>query len=220
MHINTKCDYSIRFFEGDQNNVNNIKPKKANGVLNICFPKNKGLSKAANYASKLATKDYICLIDDDMEMTTHWDMHLLNAHERTRSNWVSSTMVEPIPSKTNISTYHKYNPFEHGWWRQNSNCPLLIPKDFWDKIGGYDEDFPNVGAELGLAKRAYDNGVRDFVQTPFSVIIHHQSQSMNRIKGLPGLRKARDRMFKDKYGITRKEFVSLIKKGERYDPTF
>jgi GT2 family glycosyltransferase len=198
--------------------------EKIANEINIFNGKNVGLSEAANKGVEVASKEYVCLIDDDMEVQIKWDVLLLKAHKNTGSDWVCSTNAEPIPNKTNISIEDyengKYDPGKHGWHRQNSNTPLLIPQDFWESIGGYDEEFPNVGAELGLAKRAYDNGVKDFVQTPFSVATHHQSQSMKRRDDLRSLRRDRDLVFRQKYGITRIEFTKLIGKGERYDPSF
>jgi GT2 family glycosyltransferase len=185
---------------------------------------NIGLSKAANHGAFKATKDYICLIDDDMTVLPDWDKHLFDAHKKTGSNWVATTCIEPIAPHYNISTkcwdylQIKRDPLGKLIWYHNiSNTPLLIPTKFWREIGGYDEDFPNSGAELGLAKRAYDHGERDFVQTPYSLVHHKQSQSMNRLPGLKKARKDRDTKFKEKYNMARKEFTTLIGKGEVYN---
>lgn len=195
------------------------------GVMNLFSRTNIGLSKATNIAinrvTKTVTKDYICLIDDDMTVTKNWDKHLLDAHIKTKSDWVASTMIEPIPPRWNIGTESYKRGFKPlHWYRNISNTPLLIPTKFWKLIGGYDEDFPNVGAELGLAKRAYDHDVRNFVQTPLSLVYHKQSQSMKKLENRGKLAKKRDTIFKAKYNISRKEFTKLIGKGEIYDSTF
>jgi len=188
---------------------------KINGVDHeLRYYENVGLSKAANKGAKFATKDFICLIDNDMEVMDQWDIHLLYSKDfKPESNWTCSTMVEPNPSSTNVSR----KDMARYWYKQISNTPLLIPKKFWEKMGGYDEDFPNVGAELGLAKRAYDYGERWFLQSACSAVFHHQSQSMNKLSTISEERKKRDITFKNKYGITRKQFVKLIGKGEKYD---
>lgn len=189
--------------------------------LQISFKKNVGLSAAANAGAVYAAKQFICLIDDDMEVTYGWDTYLLNAHIKTKSNWVASTMVEKKPSPNNVGVKDwMKGKLPKEWYRTNSNTPLLIPTRFWKEIGGYDEDFPVVGAELGLAKKAYDHGVRDFIQTPHSIVLHKQSQSMNRLKDINVQRDRRNVNFYRKYGMSRQDFVKMIGKGERYDPTF
>ena len=185
--------------------------------IHIYNKANLGLSKAANQGAKKASTDYICLIDNDIEVTRDWDLNLFGARMSTKSNWVCSTRIEPNPSNTNAKSLNGYDPEKHGWYRQISNTPLLIPKKFWDKIGGYDEDFFVIGAELGLAKRAYDHGVRDFVQTPRSVVLHKESQSTGKLPNIKKHRQDRDRIFKDKYGMNKRDFTKLIGKGTRFD---
>ncbi|HUX57141.1 MAG TPA: glycosyltransferase [Bacteroidales bacterium] len=187
-------------------------------VKNIDYRSNIGFSKAANAGADLAKKDYICIIDDDTTVTRNWDKHLLDAQLQTKSNWVCSTRIEPIAPKWNISVESYRRGFRpYLWYRNISNAPLLIPNNVWEAIGGYDEDFPNVGAELGLAKKAYDYGIRDFLQTPLSIAFHKQSQSMKRLPDIKNDRIKRDQIFKSKYGITRKKFVKVIGKGNVYE---
>ena len=195
---------------------------KINGVDHeFRYYENVGLSKAANQGAKFASKNFICLIDNDVEVMEQWDISLLYSKEfKPESNWTCSTMVEPKPSSTNVcrKKFIRYGfmLFARDWYKQISNTPLLIPKKFWEKIGGYDEDFPNVGAELGLAKRAYDHGERWFLQSN-SMVFHHQSQSMDKLSTINEEKKQRDITFKNKYGITRKQFIKLIGKGEKYN---
>lgn len=189
------------------------------GAENIFQDTNIGLSKAANIGSKLAEKSYICLIDDDMTVMKFWDIYLFYAMGEKRSdNWVASTCIEPIAPHYNISTKEwEKNIKPVNYYCNISNTPLLIPASFWREIGGYDEDFPNSGAELGLAKRAYDHGERKFLQIPDSLAWHKQSQSFKKVKNMASIRKKRDIDFKEKYGITRQEFIKIIGKGKKYE---
>lgn len=194
-------------------------PEVRNTDVNMGFAENVGLSAATNKVTKHAIKDYICLMDDDMIVLKDWDLHLLLALERFKNNWMSSTVIEPIAPHYNINKKlwdEGWRPEEKPYYHNISNTPLLIPKGFWNSIGGYDEDFPNSGAELGLAKRAYDVGERLFLQTPNSLVIHFQSQSFKKLPGLKQARKDRDINFKNKYGMSRKNFVQAIGKGQVY----
>jgi GT2 family glycosyltransferase len=188
---------------------------------NFHFSGNRGFSFAANHGVRHTKGNYVCIIDDDSTVCENWDLCLLKAHKNTNSNWVASTRVEPIAPHYNISNEEYktqyYKKYKFAWYKNISNVPLLIPKKFWNEIGGYDEDFPNVGAELGLAKRAYDHGERLFLQTPYSLAHHKQSQSMKRMNGIKQARNNRDRTFYKKYGMNRGEFTKLIGKGKVYE---
>lgn len=186
-------------------------------VEEVAFCTNVGLSKAANRGSEYAKRRYICLIDDDCEVFEGWDYALWEGLSPKKTNWVASTRIEPIAPHYNISIKDWRNGvYPEKWYHNISNTPLLIPIGFWFEIGGYDTDFPNVGAELGLAKKAYERGEDLFLQTPHSIVYHYQSQSMKRLKHKRLLWKERDTKFKEKHGISRKEFKKIIKKGEEY----
>ena len=191
--------------------------EKIKDAHNILFCKNVGLCKAANEASLYANTNYICLIDDDIEVLPKWDINLFN--NDIYKNWIASTRIEPIAPHYNISCDdYKKGKIPEKFYHNISNTPLLIPRKFWEKIGGYDEDFVTIGAELGLAKKAYDAGERLFLQTPNSMVIHKQSQSTKRLLGIANIRKQRDKTFSIKYGMTRKKFIKIIKKGEVFNP--
>jgi len=205
-------------------------PKGDRNIRNItdCHHhyRNAGFSRAVNFSvgySEIylkSKKQWICIIDDDSTVAKYWDKALIDAFEKTGSSWIASTRVEPKAPHYNMTpeSYKKYGICGQPEWYHNiSNVPLIIPTHFWKTIGGYDEDFPNVGAELGLAKRAYDHGERQFAQTPYSIAFHKQSQSMKRLKNIKQARIDRDRIFKEKYGISRQEFTKLIGKGEVYE---
>lgn len=209
-------DHEIIVFHNEHSDCDTLFGKKYY-CIDLHSRNNIGLSKAANRCFVVASKDYICLIDDDITVTKNWDKHLFDAHIRMKSNWVASTRIEPIAPKWNVSTESYRRGFRPWlWYRNISNTPLLIPAKVWESIGGYDEDFPNVGAELGLAKRAYDCGIRNFLQTPLSIVSHKQSQSTKRLDNIKKARKSRDVTFKTKYGISRKDFTEIIGKGQVY----
>ena len=91
----------------------------------------------------------------------------------------------------------------------------MIPHELWRQIGGYDEDFPTVGSEIGLAKKLYDTGCRDLAITvPGSLVYHFQARSTGRVSQIENLQAARDQMFLRKYGVEIEDFKNQsLKKG-------
>ena len=51
-------------------------------VLSLYSTQNLGLTRAANIAAKASTKDYICLIDDDMTVAKDWDSALISGLDK------------------------------------------------------------------------------------------------------------------------------------------
>jgi len=98
----------------------------------------------------------------------------------------------------------------------NSSCPFIIDKKIYHKIDGYDEDFSNVGAELGLAKRLWDIGISNIgLETSSSLVYHFQSTTISRINRAE-MAKYREEKFKEKYNMNPTEFRKEIKKGNTH----
>lgn len=197
---------------------------------------NAGLCNSANRLSKAATKDFICPIDDDIVVLPGWDKALLDAHKKYSKKWISSTRIEPLcppygvkgnfgrsPSQLRMDELLRFNEQLKldKIYINNSNYPLLIPTEFWHEIGGYDTDFdPGIGSEVGLAKRCWEHGVRDFLQVPDSRVYHFQSTTVHRLKDVGTQRSKREQVFKNKYGLERQEFITkYMKKGSEWHDT-
>ena len=57
-----------------------------------------GICSAINMATELATKDDICIIDDDMYLLPDWDKEIVDFkknHKLSDLDWVCSTMINP-----------------------------------------------------------------------------------------------------------------------------
>jgi GT2 family glycosyltransferase len=77
-----------------------------------------------------------------------------------------------------------FNPEGYGGWRRDSvrevelvtGCLLLIRRNLWNQLGGFDESFFMYGEEADLCYRARIMGVRPMM-TPDAAIIHYDGAS-------------------------------------------
>lgn len=77
-----------------------------------------------------------------------------------------------------------FNPEEIGNWQRDSErevdivtgCLLLIHRETWDMLGGFDPDFVMYGEEVDLCLRAGAEGLRPHI-TPDATIIHYGAAS-------------------------------------------
>jgi len=194
--------------------------------------KNIGLSAAANRASQKADRDFICLIDDDMYVLPRWDKELINFVQLygLERFWVVSTMLERAGQYTLRTDFgnslekfneadllRKFEKYKNKLLPviNNSALPGLIPTQLWCDVGGYDENFPVIGSDDGLAKRLWDYGCRDVgITVPRSLVYHFQSASTGKLHNLEALQVERDDKFLAKYGVTLSYFQDQeLKKG-------
>jgi GT2 family glycosyltransferase len=197
---------------------------------------NIGLSAAANMAARKADHNFICLVDDDMYVLPRWDKELVDFVEwhALKRFWVVSTMLERAGQYTLKADFGK-SPEEFdeadllrkfGKYKNkllpvinNSALPGLIPTQLWFDVGGYDEDFPVIGSEIGLAKKLWDSDCRNVgITVPKSLVYHFQAASTRKLQNLEVLQVERDDKFLAKYGVTLREFRDKeLKKGQPWD---
>lgn len=190
---------------------------------------NVGLSVGANEAATRASKELIYLIDDDMYVLPGWDVELfkfLEDHDLDpNATWLNSTMIEPKTGPTWSLGGYDYgrtpDTFREDELLQdvqskriprigtlNSTAfPCLISREVWEAVGGYDERIGiAIGSEEGLAKRAWDYGIRNFVNVPNSLIYHLQQTTTSRLTNYVAHMAHRERTFHQIYHMTTKEF--------------
>ena len=77
-----------------------------------------------------------------------------------------------------------FDPESLGAWQRDtvaevdavSGCFLLIRRELWDKLGGFDESFFMYGEDMDLCLRAWKSGTKCMI-TPDARIIHHGGRS-------------------------------------------
>lgn len=212
--------------EGTDGTIDYLIQEKINYTVS---DKNIGLCKGTNNLTKFITKDWVCLIDDDMYVLPNWDRALIEFYIDNGLNyksWLSSIMLELSkgPNTTISPVYYGDSPHNFNETKllndyetlykgilptlvSNQATPLLLRSDLWKEINGYDEAFdPGIGAEEGLAKKIWDIGGRNFVGVPNSLVYHFQCKTTKRIPA--GGSNNRDEQFMKIHGITVKDFLN------------
>jgi len=85
-----------------------------NGFTYTKSDSNVGLPQGANLISEHATKDFVCMIDDDIYVLPYWDECLINFREEhfeyDTPTWVASVRIEP----EGVGNPSVISPFNYG----------------------------------------------------------------------------------------------------------
>lgn len=161
-------------------------------VLNA---QNLGYAGANNRGAALATGDLLILLNNDLILTPRWLEPMLAAYRRfgdivgnvqrdARTGAVDHTGMwvtlqgKPAHDRT----------LPPRWWRTlrpvrrtvaATGACLLVPRDLWQQLGGFDEAFRNGGEDVDLCFRARALGHPTVIALT-SIIRHHVSSSPGR----------------------------------------
>lgn len=104
------------------------------------------------------------------------------------SCWRRQSLWSVLCFATGLSSVFRdsalFNSEAYGGWRRDSvrevdivsGCFLLIKRDLWEKLGGFDPEFFMYGEEADLCLRARKLGARPIV-TPDATIVHYGGAS-------------------------------------------
>ena len=164
-------------------------------------PANAGICIAVNMAAGLATNNYIIYMNDDMYCCPGWDKHLADEiyNIPTDNFMLSSTMIEPnntgngavivadfgkdIESFREQDLLNKLPGFQKNDWSGASWPPCLIPKKYWQIVGGFSIEFsPGMASDDDLSRKLWEAGCRYYKGVGKSFVYHFQSKSTLRIK--------------------------------------
>tara|TARA_Y100000590_G_scaffold274281_1_gene307979 strand:+ start:23076 stop:23957 length:882 start_codon:yes stop_codon:yes gene_type:complete len=222
---NSKFNHEIiiHINEGNDGTVQYIKDK---GFKYTYTKTNVGLCTAVNLSAKKATTEFILYSHDDMYFCPGWDEALLKEINSldTKAYYISGTMIEKETGHIQLDcgtdhkdfdeiklleNYNKINYINH----QGSHwAPHLIHKDFWDKIGGFSEEFnPGIGSDPDLNMKLWKAGVRIFKGLESFRVYHFGSVVLRKKKNFT--KNNGTKTFLLKWGITPKFFVKYYLKG-------
>lgn len=160
--------------------------------------KNLGYAGANNRAARIARGELLVLLNNDLILTPRWLEPMLGAH---------ATLGERAGIIGNVQRNARTGMVDHAGIvinltgkpehlrelpppREIARSPtrpvpavtgacLLIARDLWQQLGGFDEGFMNGGEDVDLCYRARAAG-REIVVVLDSVIRHHVSSSVGR----------------------------------------
>ena len=169
---------------------------KNDKILYTKSSENIGLCSGVNNAYKLSTKNFILYSHDDMYFLPNWDNELANDMTSINSNkfYLSMTQLAPTgPVKGNIQhiqfdcgdTFENFNEqkliknyraFKFKDLQGSHWAPHLIPKDLWEKVGGFSEEFnPGFASDPDLNMKLWKEGNRIFKSVSNSRVYHFGS---------------------------------------------
>ncbi|MBL8029082.1 MAG: glycosyltransferase [Fibrobacteres bacterium] len=220
LHINEGIDGTLEF-------------AKTSGLKYTYSAQNVGVCCALNQAAALATKSYICYMNDDMMVCQNWDNALIYEIEKRKSDlfYLSATMIEPVDTGNRCVISPKdygrtpqdfraedldkeYKLLSHADWNGASWPPSVVSKRIWDAVGGYSEEFsPGMYSDPDFSMKLWKFGVRDFLGVSASRVYHFMSKSVSKLKNRGMGRK----LFLTKWGVSSSTFYRhILKLGTSY----
>lgn len=144
----------------------------------LTMPQNGGYAAACNYGAQNATGELLIFMDSDILVADDWLEHLLNAYNNVKNCGAVSTTILNLNGKKVVHWGLAMNkgmevvkPFRdgflpeqirHGIYEFNmasSGC-ILIPKEVFNKVGGFDEQFYNGFCDLDLTYKITRQGLK------------------------------------------------------------
>ena len=213
LHVNEGADGTIQYV-------------KENNIKHTYTKNNVGLCTATNLAASKATSNYILYSHDDMYFCPDWDQFLMNeiSNLNTNAYYISGTMIEKSSGHIQLDCGNDFKDFdeekllrEHKkikfFDHQGSHwAPHLIHKSYWDKIGGFSEEFnPGIGSDPDLNMKLWKSGVRIFKGISKFRVYHFGSIVLRKKKNF--IKNKGSKTFLLKWGMTPTFFVRFYLNG-------
>ena len=182
-----------------ENYINNEQIKFTQSSSNI------GLCSGVNTAYKKSTKDYILYSHDDMYFLPNWDKELTNEINliNTQKFYLSLTQiashgaVKGSIQHIQFDCGNSYENFDENKLLKNFMtlnfkdlqgshwAPHLIPKNLWDEVGGFSEEFdPGFASDPDLNLKLWLAGNRIFKSVAKSRVYHFGSVTTRKNKDI------------------------------------
>ncbi|MFC2175678.1 glycosyltransferase family 2 protein [Bacteroidota bacterium] len=205
---------------------------KTQDIKHIYSQKNVGVCTSLNALFKIASKDIICYVNDDMYLCPNWDAPLANEISKIGHDkyYLSATMIEPEETGNKCVLA----PFNFGKspasfkeqeliqmlpemnkenWYGSTWPPNLMHRKMWEAIDGYGEEFsPGLYSDPDVSMKLWQQGVRIFKGIGESRAYHFMSKSTGRVKMNDG-----KKTFLNKWEVSSSWFIKrVLKQGEIY----
>ena len=212
VYVNSSTDGTLEFLRN-------------NSVKYLFNETNVGLCKAMNEGVRISKNKYVVYAHDDMYFCPSWDEEFYNEIEKISEKdfFLSGTMIQPFKSfiyldcGTSVENFNEkkllneyknipFNDFQGSTW-----APSLIPKDTWNKVGGFSEEYgPGLGSDPDFNMKLWNIGVRLFKGLSNCRVYHFSSISLRKKAWNNGAK-----TFLLKWGVSIKFFKKHYLKSEQ-----
>lgn len=211
IYINSSSDGTLEFI-------------KDNSLKHLYNKNNVGLCKAVNEGVKISKNEYIIYAHDDMYFCPGWDVEFYNEIKKiiVKDFFLSGTMIQPFKSFIYLncgkqvedfnekSLLEKYKDIPFNDFQGSTWAPSLIPKDTWNKVGGFSEEYgPGLGSDPDFNMKLWKIGVRLFKGLGNCRVYHFSSVSLRKKISNNG-----SKTFLLKWGISIKFFRKYYLKSD------
>ncbi len=160
--------------------------------------RNLGYAAANNRAIALARGEFLALLNNDLVLLPHWLEPMFGAHRSLadRAGFIGNIQLDArtgVVDHTGIVINHQGKPVHdralpplHSRFLSKvrpvpaiTGACVLVERDLWQRLGGFDEGFVNGGEDVDLCFRARAVGRTNAVALN-SVVRHHISASVGR----------------------------------------
>jgi GT2 family glycosyltransferase len=164
----------------------------------IAFRENLGFTKAYNEAIKMVDTNFVALLNNDTRVDRRWLQELMNAilEDELIAVTGSKILLYDNPDLVNHAGA-KITPmgggFDIGFFAKDGKqynvkkyvgvvcgAAMLVRKQIWVKIGGFDDDYFSYFEDVDLCWRLWLNGYK-VLYVPASIVYHKFGGSWGRI---------------------------------------
>ncbi|MBI5098529.1 MAG: glycosyltransferase [Nitrospirae bacterium] len=164
-----------------------------------------GVNKSINRGFSIATGDYVCLLNDDVEVMPGWDLSILVTIDDDGTAGAGvSLIVYPDGTSQSVGQHNLYRSDYHAWigkgpfidtsrverksiesfpeFQVSRECDYgffpVMKRDCFKKIGLVDEQFEHYCVDTDIGLKIQQIGYRN-IYCPTSVIVHYELSKEN-----------------------------------------